>query len=324
MINFFSGMDSLFEGIFKAKLAESFTIPEVPSFPEIEEVVPEADPKEITGSGGTGGRKRMQRKVSEGAQKLQEESQKLQEEAKEKIAEARKAAEDSVKQAQEDIKNQINDAISANKLAFQDFMADAKDLGVSIGELTVSCVTLPTRLMSLAGSIICICPMGPGANVPAIPKGIQDLKQIGDDMGTKYDKVTSGISKLGLDALDKLASNPVVQLMGLAEVLGGAGTLVSSIMTVLNLVKPFIMMVGGSCGSESGGTPEVETPQVTGYTATPDTCTIFSPIVTWEDPDDDYRLKWEVTCENCKNYSPMDSEASRTCQNCLKYKEKVK
>lgn len=319
MINFLSSIvdqDKFAEDLFKAQLAECYTIPEEPNFPEEEPEVPDPEPEPIEGSAGTKGRKRPERKKSPEAEEAQAKAKADKDKAKEETEKSKKEAKEASNKAKEDIKNDINNAVKNNPAKFKEYLAKLKNLGVSVGELSTSCVTLPSRLASLASSIIVVCPMGPGANVPAIPKGIQDLKQVGDDLGTKYDKVENNMDELGLNDVENLASNPVVGMMGLEGVVATATGIVSGITGLLGTVKPMIQAVGGSVGNSAGVAPTVDTPETAGYTASATSCITFSPLSRNEDGT------YAITCENCKNYSAIDSEAPRTCQNCLKYKEK--
>ena len=301
MINLLEGyQDKLSELILQIKIADSMpTIPE----PSLSDPVP---PPTLNVSAATALRERAEAKISEETEKVVKEAQDL---VNKKIEEGKKAMEDAIK-----------NAASLNPIELDKIKMEIAELGTALGELSVSCAMLPTRISSLISSIIGSCPVGPTVTPGLVPKGLQDLKQIGDDLGTKYDKVEQGITKLGLNNLEKIANSCQIfqSIPGLSSGVPIINTVVSAISSVLSVCKPLILVVGGSVGSTSGSSPAVDVPEIS-YNANPEECSAFSPIYTDVDGD-----PTEVTANNCNNFCVLNADKGNMpdCNNCTRYTKK--
>lgn len=301
MTNLLEGFqDKLSELLVQIKIADS-----MPTLPTPNLADPLAPPS-LKISGATALRERAEAKINDEVEKAVKQAQ---EEVNKKLEEGKKAIED-----------QIKNAAALNPLQLDEIKMELAELGTALGELSVSCAMLPTRIASLISSIIGSCPLGPTVTPGLIPKGLQDLKQIGDDLGTKYDKVEQGIVKLGLNNLEKIANSCAAfqSVPGLSAGVSMISTVVTTIKTALSVCKPLILAVGGSCGGASGSSPEVSTPEIS-YNASADTCSKFSAINYDRNGD-----PTSVSAGNCKNFTCLNESKGTTpdCNNCTKYTKK--
>lgn len=324
-------------------------IPEIIIKTDVADTLQKSLPTEITieepkdpddapeGNETTKGRQRVKSVVSDEAK---EANKKAKEDAKKAKEDAEKAALDAV-----------NNAVANNKERFTQIMMDIAELGISLGELTITCVALPLRLALVPVSIIGSCPVGPTVQPSQLTMTLKQLKEIGDDLGTKYSKAQAAWNKLGLDkaASALAAGNPLLQkIPGSDSWLVPLTTALNLVNTVFNIAKPGILAVGGgvcSVASASGAAinsdednyirplssiaPIASTPSffIEGSDESGEEPQMDAPDVEFEaDPEACFNFKQKTgtsgcIAANCSNFTPLDkSSTTPDCNNCSKYK----
>lgn len=307
------------ELLMKVKFASSMLPVPTPSLAVLQ------DPPKINGNSITAARKRVESKVSEEAEKI--------------MKEAEEAVNTVISDAQAKLEEMVKNVCVDNAALFQELQMEIADLGVAVYELSITAAGLPVRFAILAPSIIGACPLGPTVQPTQLLMTLKQFKEIGDDLGTKYSKVQASFNKLSLDQIQQMAANLPIPVPGLDTLLSAISPVLTIVKSVLDLAKPFIMLVGGSISDISSKVSSMSTISYRSNTSLPilpmnspgistyatESCFLSSPDETGEAEQPEVPdVGYDADPENCVVFSPRnyyDDEGHyyRTAANCKNF-----